>query len=152
MTLQIKQIRKIKKDLLLLLEKKEAEVFGISGLNRYHLPVFAKYGRLFVIYKDNNPVGLAELMQNWDDSQTTYLVGFSIFSESQGQGIGKEFLNGIIDILKSENIKKIELTVDPDNEKALNLYQEVGFRKSKFSKEEYGPKQDRFIMELIIKE
>ncbi len=152
MAFRIKQLKRLNKKQLLFLEKKEEEIFHSAGINRYLLPVFAKYGKLFVIYKDNNIVGMAEFMSDWGDIKKVYLVGFSVFSEYQRHGVGKRFLSGLIERLKKENIEKIELTVDLANKKAFNLYLNAGFVKKEFSKDEYGPGNDRYIMELSLKE
>lgn len=46
----------------------------------------------------------------------------------QGQGIGKALLNTILDLADNWlNLKRVELTVYTDNQKAISLYQKFGF-------------------------
>ena len=45
----------------------------------------------------------------------------------QGKGLGKKFLKKLIDDLKHEGFLRIQLTVEADNDRAIKLYQSLGF-------------------------
>jgi len=61
----------------------------------------------------------------------------------------KTFRN-IIDILKKDGFKSVQLTVDPDNKPALSLYGKFGFVKKLLEIGEYGEGRDRILMELAF--
>ena len=45
----------------------------------------------------------------------------------KGRGIGTKILNHIIQLVGNEGKTRIELTVDTENEKAIKLYEKIGF-------------------------
>jgi len=47
--------------------------------------------------------------------------------EYRGQGLGRHFLNYIISLAKTKKIKELSIRVSPNNVKAMNLYNSVGF-------------------------
>lgn len=52
----------------------------------------------------------------------------AVSEEFQGQGIGKALLNTILDLADDWlNLKRVELMVYTDNQKAIHLYQKFGF-------------------------
>ncbi|OPH37834.1 GNAT family N-acetyltransferase [Moraxella equi] len=52
----------------------------------------------------------------------------AVSDEFQGQGIGKALLTTILDLADNWlNLKRVELTVYTDNQKAIALYQKFGF-------------------------
>lgn len=56
--------------------------------------------------------------------------GVSVSKEYWGLGIGKELVKYLIDWAKEGNvIKKINLRVREDNERAIKLYEKLGFKK-----------------------
>ncbi|SHF09472.1 GNAT family N-acetyltransferase [Alkalibacter saccharofermentans] len=55
-------------------------------------------------------------------------IGIMVHTEYQGMGIGKQLMNAVLDV--ADNwlmLTRIELEVFADNEKAINLYQKLGF-------------------------
>ncbi|MCQ4088370.1 GNAT family N-acetyltransferase [Saccharibacillus sp. JS10] len=56
-------------------------------------------------------------------------LGMALTAESRGRGIGAALLEYLLDLLKSQGVKRVSLSVDPDNEPAMRLYQRFGFQK-----------------------
>ena len=54
-------------------------------------------------------------------------LGISVLKTYWGKGIAKKLILHAIEYCKSNSIKKIELTVRTDNERALKLYKNIGF-------------------------
>lgn len=55
-------------------------------------------------------------------------LGMGVKDKSQGQGIGSALLSTVIELADNWlNLKRIELTVYTDNERAINLYKKFGF-------------------------
>lgn len=55
-------------------------------------------------------------------------LGIALKAEYRGIGIGKALLKMLVDVLKEKGIKKVSLSVDPDNRAAMKLYQRFGFK------------------------
>ena len=123
-----------------------------ASINEWVIPVIIRYGKLAVVQKadDGEIIGVCELIKNWDDNQSAFVHSFYIDREFRAQGIGKIFLSKIISMLKAENLKTIELTVDPENEAALKLYKKYGFAVIDLRKDEYGSGIDRYLMRLKL--
>jgi len=128
----------------------ERENFGEGGLNEWTLPVVAKYGKVFIFKEGEDIKGLAELIRDWSDSQLAFLIGISLKKKHQNKGLGKIFLEELLAQLGGTGIIKVRLTVSLENRNALNLYQKFGFKKIKFSLDEYGKGEDRVILETTL--
>ena len=57
------------------------------------------------------------------------LWGLAILPGNKGRGIGKLLINYIVEHYQTKGIAYIDLYVDYDNKKAINLYRKVGFKK-----------------------
>ena len=129
----------------------QAETFGELGLNKGTLPMFIKYGRVFLLARDREIIGSAELMKDWKDARSAFLVGFCIKKEERRKGLGKFFLQQITDRI-SRDIDKVELTVAPCNQAALNVYRQAGFEESGHLRDVYGAGEDRLLLTLTLTE
>lgn len=56
-----------------------------------------------------------------------YIFGFGIIPKYQGKGFGKAMLKLMLKDLIEQNIEKIMIEVNSENEKAFNLYKRCGF-------------------------
>lgn len=54
-------------------------------------------------------------------------LGITVLKKYWGNKIGEKLINHVLNYCKSNSIKKIELTVRVDNERALKLYKKFGF-------------------------
>ncbi|CAF1218926.1 unnamed protein product [Adineta steineri] len=70
----------------------------------------------------------------------------------QHQGIGSKFVRELIDeIRKDQQIKRIELYAEVDNEIALNFYKKLGFQVEGCLKNYYKrATDDHFVNELVL--
>ena len=128
----------------------EKEAFGEGGLNHWGFPPFIYHGAVYVAMVDRKAVGVIEYMRDFDEENKTYLYGLAVAEDYQKQGIGNKLLDYSLKELKEHKIDTVELTVEPDNEAALNLYQQFDFEKIAYRKAEYGPGEDRVIMKLSL--
>ena len=124
----------------------EEAAFGRGGLNEWHLPVIARHGRLFILLEGERVVGAASLIKDWS-AKTAYLFDFVVDSGVRGKGCGRLFLEEVIDSLRVEGVSTVELSVAPDNQRAIDLYESLGFEKKRMLVSEYGEGQDRWLME-----
>jgi len=82
------------------------------------------------LYKEGNAVGFAMygVFPHEDDTQRVWLDRYFIDERYQHQGLGKYFLQQLIDFLQAKyNCQKIFLSVYDNNEVAIQLYQKFGF-------------------------
>jgi len=56
-------------------------------------------------------------------------LGITVHDDYQGRGLGTEIIRHLIDIAKSKRVKKLELLVVANNERAIHLYEKMGFIK-----------------------
>jgi ribosomal protein S18 acetylase RimI-like enzyme len=99
----------------------EEEAFGFVEEN------FQNHGRnLYSIINENKIVGMIGV---YAETDRQYIYGFCIERKYQGMGIGKQSLTSIVEICRQNNSKMdICLEVRTDNENALKLYIDVGFK------------------------
>lgn len=130
-----------------------------ASINEWVIPVIIRYGKMVVAIKKEEKkegtikdsleiVGVCELIKSWRDKGKAFIHSFYVDRNFRSKGIGKKLLSKVIEMLKAENIKGIELTVDPKNEVAINLYRSFGFGIVEYRKDEYGKGIDRYLMRL----
>ncbi|ADL12165.1 GNAT family N-acetyltransferase [Acetohalobium arabaticum] len=151
MDYEIRVITEYSQQLLDELIQIEVDAFGRGGLNKWHLVPMINHGRVFVIYNKDKPVGLAEVLRDFEDSELVYLFGLSIRREYRNQGLGSKLLEYILQQLREEGFDKLELTVAPDNQSAYSLYKsKFGFEKEEYRPKEYGRDEPRFVMKVDL--
>jgi len=151
-----------------------------ASVNEWVIPVIVRYGKLIVAkrYKEsirsdsrinkgaikendmeenivNNSdnaeiIGVCEIIKSLREENTAFIHSFYIEKKYRNKGIGKKLMQNTIDALKDDNIKTIELTVDPANKSAINLYSKCGFKRIGLRKNEYGRGVDRDLMILKL--
>lgn len=130
----------------------EAGAFGDGGLNRWTFPVFIRHGAVYVLKCGDKMCGVTDIIRSWRDIRLAFIVGFAIREGERGKGFGCRLLDGLIKGLKNDGVKKIQLTVDPDNKSAIKLYGKFGFKAIADLPNEYGPAIDRQLLELELEE
>lgn len=156
----IKEIKDFDLDFVLKLKKLEIENLGkVSGINEWFIPVLIKYGKLILALensgfskcdKKTEILGVNELIRDWNDYNCAFIHSFYVRKYFRKKGIGSLLLEKSIEILKKDNIKRLELSVDPKNFEAIHLYEKFGFRFCGFRKDMYGKGIDRNIMACDI--
>lgn len=133
------------RDLLLDIDE---EAFGSGSLNEWSFPPFLHHGRVYLARLDGEPVGMAELMRDWNDPQLAYLYGYAVLHDCQGSGIGTELLSFILSDISKKGFKRLQLTVHPENHMALHIYEaKFGMQRVMFIPDYYGVGEDRWMME-----
>ncbi|NIF58757.1 GNAT family N-acetyltransferase [Enterobacter sp. Ap-916] len=62
------------------------------------------------------------------EDNSAFLSDIMLIPEFQGKGMGRDFIRAFLNELASQGAFEVELRVSPDNQRALNLYKEFGFR------------------------
>lgn len=145
--MNIKEIRLQDKELIEKIVEMEKEVFGVNGGADFWLvKAFVRYGLLFVLIDKGEIISIAEYMQIYGKEEV-FLYGFLTKEYYRNKGYGKYLVIESEKKLKEKGIKGIKLSVDPMNNIGLSMYLKLGYEIVEFSKDEYGDKNDRYIME-----
>jgi len=144
----IKAVTSDQKDIIEQIIKLEADAFGVGGLSEWDLIPLIRHGRVFCLEEDGRVLGCIQYMQDWNDHTKAYAVGISIASDQRGKGYGTELFNASMYSLAGEGIKTVELTVDPENTTAIEVYgRKLGFVVTDHRTDEYGKGVNRISME-----
>ena len=107
------------------------------------------------IYKDNDTIIAICLALYEEDLKQINISVLCVKSEYQRKGIGKSILNACIDNCIKKGYNEFNLHVCVTNEKAIKLYEKIGFTKIKMCENYYSedepPDNDAYFMELTKK-
>lgn len=130
-----------KESLISILEIKETDTVFVDVINNiYHVSFppeerrdFDKflelmnendYFKVFVILKDENPVGFITI---WDFSDFAYVEHFATAPEARGGGIGNKVMHLIVKHLNKPIILEVEPPTDEFSQRRINFYNRCGF-------------------------
>lgn len=129
----------------------EKQAFGNAGLDEWNLIPYMRHGRVMALRDDEQIIGGAQFIKDWNDPLCAYLVGIAVDASYRGKGLGTFFLAECLSILKKEGIKSVELTVDPGNTGAIKVYEtKLGFVTTQTRIGEYGAGEDRLVMRVML--
>ena len=78
------------------------------------------------------------------------IIRIAIHKDYQGQGLSKELFNNAIEYMNTIGIEKILLEVSHINNKAISLYEKLGFKKIFHRPHYYHDGSDALIYQLNI--
>jgi putative acetyltransferase len=94
-------------------------------------PVFSdlKQRDEFLAFEVNGEmVGFCTLARGRGRTQHKVMIeSLGITGAQQGKGVGTLFMKGLLKHIARQGVKRVELIVESDNEKAINFYQKMGF-------------------------
>ena len=147
----IELVRKIEPEIVQRLVQLDKEAFGEGGMNAWHYVPVLRHGHVYVTKKDKEIIGSIQYLLDWDNPKKAYMFGVSISKEFRGLGIGTELLEESLKAISKENIEEIELTVDPNNARAVKIYEsKLGFKVTDSRQNEYGEGEHRLVMVLSL--
>ncbi len=144
---KVKKISNFTSAELLELEHLEKKVFEEAALNRWTLPIIARYGSLFLLTINNQTAGVASFMSK---QRQAFLVGFWVKTEFRSQGMGGFFLGECLEALVKKNTSTVEVTVSVENKRARSLYKKTGFKLVEKISDFYGPGETRLLLQLNL--
>jgi len=143
----LKWIREVHRPEIKKIVNLEKAAFGNSGADEWTLVPLLRHGRVFAYYQEEQLIGEAQFLKDWDQPATAYLYSVAVERKWHGKGIGTRFLQECFAHLAAEGIQRIELTVDPANEAALKVYRDkLGFTVTGYRENEYGEHIHRYVM------
>lgn len=80
------------------------------------------------IYAGDDMVGFALYGPDEDDATLFAIDRLMIAEGHRGKGYGKAALSAILEEAKSRGFSRIKLSTNPENEKAIKLYESFGFK------------------------
>ncbi len=116
-----------------------------SALDEWMLPVIASCGLLYVGKIGEEIIGAAEVIRCIEDPDL-YLEGFYIRPDYQRRGLGAKLLAGVMGLLFHERFTRLLVTLAPENEAGLRLYEKSGFKEIDYLPDRYGPGRHRLLL------
>ncbi len=118
-------------------------------------PIFEdliKHEVLFLYKTGLENIGMCKLVrQKYRNEHIMYLGGLAIHPDYFRKGFGRKMMHEIIDFCRNIAVTRIELSVAVHNEKAIQLYESVGFTKEGVLKNyTYLKSKDQFIDEILM--
>jgi ribosomal-protein-alanine N-acetyltransferase len=142
----VSRVRCPSHDLLATLQAYDFEAFGPAGLRTYDLAVMAEAGAVYMARLADDIVGGCQLLRVLDSPGFFYVVGFYIRPGWQRLGLGRALLEAVAAESRALGADGLVLTVAPDNQRAIKLYESAGFVSERFIPDFYGKGQDRYIL------
>jgi len=99
----------------------EDEVYTLMNFNELN-----PMRHLFVANKDGETVGTVTIVEAAEEN-TLWITALATLPEVQGQGVGTSLLRFVLGEAVRRGYQTVMLDVEIDNDKALSLYEKVGF-------------------------
>lgn len=96
--------------------------------NRAHIEAFGINDHVLVAELDGHVVGMVGLHVRSGKQRHTASTGIMVHEEFQNRGIGRKLMADILEIADDYlGLVRVELEVLPDNDRAIRLYESLGF-------------------------
>ena len=107
---------------------------------------------VFVFENDGERIGMFKLAPwTFRTSHIAYLGGVAIHPQFAGKGFGTQMLHEILALGKELGYRRIELSTATINEKAIHLYEKVGFEREGILRHyTFLKSENRFLDELMM--
>ena len=128
----------------------EEEAFGgKGGVDLWILKALLRYGKVFILENEEKIISIVEYMQCFDKKEV-FLYGICTLKEFRHMGNAKKIMNESEKYLREKGYEAISLTVDPENEKAIDMYKHLGYDIVEYQENEYGNGIHRYLMKKCI--
>lgn len=121
--------------------KGEIEVFGKTLGTMLYGEINSSYGRYYLYEIENEFIGYIGL-RVLDQAE---VMNFYILPRYQGKGYGRELLEYVCN-LADNRMQEMILEVRKSNDRAISLYESVGFNKIRVIKKYYDGIEDAVVM------
>ncbi|NLS12156.1 GNAT family N-acetyltransferase [Vibrio sp. SM6] len=75
-----------------------------------------------------------------------WILALAVSQDAQGRGYGQALIQSALNVKPHQY--RAHLTVDPNNERAIALYQRMGFQLAELDNEYFGINEPRWVMSL----
>jgi ribosomal protein S18 acetylase RimI-like enzyme len=145
-SLVVRRVSRPDDALLRELEASDFEAFGETGLRVYDLAVVAEVGMVLVASVGDKTVGGCQLVRMLDEPDLFFVVGLYMRPGWRGRRLGGKLLAAVAEEARRAGAAGLMLTVSPENERALRLYESVGFAEEGFLADFYGKGEHRRLL------
>jgi ribosomal protein S18 acetylase RimI-like enzyme len=142
-------VRQVRSSDLSALHVLDKEVFGEFAYPLFVLRQFMDvHSRHFLVLDADPPLRGYLLAAYAAQTREAWLLGIGVQSEFRAHGYGRLLLDRSLCKLHADGAQRVRLTVKPENDSAIGLYESMNFRKMSFEPHYYGDGEDRFEMVL----
>lgn len=128
----------------------EEEAFeGNGNVDLWILKALIRYGKVFILEEGGEIISIVEYMQEFQ-KDSLFLYGISTRKKYRNHGHAREIMEQSEAYFKKLNYREIGLTVDPNNEIAMKLYKNLGYKVVEYQENEYGKGIHRYLMKKVI--
>ena len=128
----------------------EEEAFeGNGNVDLWILKALIRYGKVFVLVEGDEIITIAEYMQVLGKDEV-FLYGISTRKKYRNRGNARKIMEESEKYLKRLGYKEVGLTVDRNNNIAMKLYKDLGYRIEEYQEDEYGKEIHRYLMKKVI--
>ncbi len=101
----------------------------LENYPEHFFKIMIRYFRntFFVAEENGGLIGVCWGFLSQKNEDTCFLWQIGVIKAFQGKGIGRSMLGSFERALRSRNIKKIELTIAPDNQASQRLFKTSGY-------------------------
>ncbi len=110
---------------------------------------YETYHKGFIVAEENHKI-IGFLIGIKITDTSSKIIMLSVNPKFQGKKTGSKLLNEFIKTSIRDDIEKIDLEVQTNNEKAIKFYERHGFKKIEKIKEFYQTKEDAYNMRLNL--
>lgn len=129
----------------------EKKIFGSGSYPAFVVrQLFDVSGHYFIVAEEDNQIlGYALGAVNTKQKQA-WVLSLGVSEKARGRGLGKQLTEQLIEVLKTEDLKEIALTVFPENNAAIKIYKDLGFEGSPVLNNYFLDNEARIVMTLAV--
>lgn len=128
----------------------DAQAFGSDGISVFNLSQFTRCGGVFCLLVAGRAVAEAVLLRNLHDNGAV-VFGFAVNKREHGKGYGGQLVKHLVAAAVENGLAYLELTVNPENLAALELYiRKAGFYKKAELSRHPQKNEPRWLLRLDL--
>lgn len=111
-----------------------------------------RQGVLYVYQHEGVPAGMFKLVRLLHrTAHVAYMGGVAVDPQFAGQGLGAKLIQEVLDLGKTLGLRRIELSAALNNERAIRLYEKMGFEKEGILRQyTWLISENRFLDEVLM--
>jgi [ribosomal protein S18]-alanine N-acetyltransferase len=79
-------------------------------------------------------------------SESGWILGVAVEPSFQGAGIGRALTQAVLERMEARGVRRVSVTVHPDNAAALGLYRSLGFELERSEPDYFGEAKPRLLL------
>ena len=126
----------------------EQEAFCINAYPRFFFrQAFDVFGDLFRVAENEDRRIVGYILGTLQyESTEGWILSMTVKREHRRCGIAKLLMNSVLKILSNKGVKRVLLTVEPDNKVAIKAYRTFNFQEINTVSDYFGPGSTRILM------